>query len=255
MVTIVPGEPGRGNVPSDSPYENRIPVEEVAGIVRELFDRPAAFRLAAIEPIDWLGGVLVTFETESGTLTLHEPGRKIVRLQRRYGPFVGRLDLLIAAGKAVRWTYDRFPWSEVLSLTLPEPCSDEEFRISLVERKGPVEMPSRVDITFGPDGTVTWLSAYHEADAPVPEVHLTREQAIELAARFADTHSEIFRGLRHGDVSLAVRLYDHVFRTVWRVNFPKAVRRPDLGTFALGFGGNIQLDATTGEILAFDRYK
>lgn len=107
--TEAPQDPG-------GPVESPIPVAEVARIVRQVFGRQLSFRVSRVAPSAWLGGVLVDFDTEDGRVTMHEPGRRLPTFARKDSPPVGEpLDMLSAAGRALRWTGEFLPWAAWVS--------------------------------------------------------------------------------------------------------------------------------------------
>lgn len=116
-------------------------------------------------------------------------------------------------------------------------------------------MPSHVDISFTADGTVTDLWSYHELEAPMPVIEVGREEAIEIAESIAGANPGIFRACRYGGVTLHLGLIDQVFRTTWRVAFPAAIRRANQSFSDVGWGGTIEIDAETGELVQLQRYK
>lgn len=216
--------------------------------MREVFGGEIPFRVSRVAPVPWLGGVLVDYETERGSLTMHDPARKILSVLRHVSAdaVTEHLDNLSAAGRAVKWLYGLLPWSKELEPSFPEEFGEGHLRMTFTERLGDVEMPSNIHMEFLRDGEVTFLLSYHEPDAVVSEPVVTREQAISIAEQFADSRPDIFGGCRYRSVGLRVRLVDGAFRTGWFLEIPSAISH--------AYGGTIEVDAVTGELLGFDRY-
>jgi hypothetical protein len=232
----------------------RIPREEAAAAARAVFGRDSGLREVGAAPVEWLGGVLVDFQTDDGRMTMHEPDRKIFAFSRNHrSDSLPQLDMFSAAGVALSTLHSLLPWSVALRPALPEEYMDTALRMTLSDVRGPLVLPSRVDLRFMLNGELIDVWAYHEADVPLPDDFMSREEAIDRADEIA-REDPSYSGCRHGEVKLRVVRKSGEFRTIWAVAYPPTPLRRSLSMF-VGWGGEIELDAATAELLQSRKFK
>jgi hypothetical protein len=125
--------------------------------------------------------------------------------------------------------------------------------MTLSDIRGPLVLPSSVDLRFLLNGELIDVWAYHEADVPLPDDFMSREEAIDRANDIARDDPS-YGACRHGDVTLRVVRKSGELRTIWAVSYPPASLRRSSSVF-VGWGGEIELDAVTGEVLERHRFK
>jgi len=233
-------------------FENLIPIEEVVALADQALGSAVGVSFCGARTVSWIEGVLVDFEGEAGTFTLHHPGRQLLQLSRRNVASPENVtttpsQAFSAAARALATVEAILPWSRELRPTIPQETGIG-FRITLRDWLGPIEMPSHVDCAFLADGTLTHLSAYVERGPHEPVVNVRREVALSVAeAEVADERG--YEGCRPEGASLRMRFVDGSLRTVWRISFPGVVGG------AGGSGGEVLVDAETGKLASLNRYK
>lgn len=241
-------------VPASGTQHHAIPLEEAAAAARAVFGRDSGLREVGATPVEWLGGVLVEFQTDDGRMTMHDPDRKIFAFSQQHRTATAaQLDMFSAAGVALSSLHTLLPWSVTLRPALPEMCAETTVRMTLSDVRGPLVLPSQVDLSFLLNGELIDVWGYHEADVPLPDDFMSREEAIDRADEIARDDPS-YRVCRHGDVTLRVARRSGEFRTIWAVSYPPASRDRSPSIF-VGWGGEIELDAVTGELLETHRYK